>query len=235
MKQASIGVLTILLVMVALPASLQAQRARYKPQTHQIELKVAGADWLAGYSSFESFAGMPVTASVVNGLRYQYAYSLQDAFRLGATYTPASWQATEPVAGFSAYSNDLTQTDIQLGYVRRYPTGPLQLYAGTDLRGGVTQMSETGEQSTGPYQADYSVVHYGLDGVAGVRTFLSPYLSFAVEANATYLRFQPQVDTPSELSYQFFGESAFSTGISAYLSLHFVELKKRCQCPKVRR
>lgn len=215
--------------------SLQAQRARYKPQTHQIELRVVGIDWLGGHNGFEAFAGQPMTLSAVNGLRYQYSYSLTDAFRFGATYTPSSWNATSPVAGISNYQADITQTDLQLGYVRRYHNGPFQIYGGADLRGGMSNLLETGESDNGMYAIDYQVLHYGLAGVFGVRTYLSPYLSIAVEATATYLRYQPDADIATELPYQFFGEETVGAGLSAHVAFHFVELKKRCKCPKGRK
>lgn len=216
--------------------SLQAQRARYKPQAHQIELRAVGIDWLSGHNGFEAFAGQPMTFSGVNGLRYQYSYSLTDAFRFGATYTPSSWEATSAeIPGVNAYQADITQTDLQLGYVRRYHTGPLQIYGGADLRGGMSNLLETGESDAGMYSNEYQVLHYGVDGVFGVRTFLSPYFSVAVEATATYLRYQPEEAFVPELPYQFFGEETFGAGLSAHVAFHFVEMKKRCKCPKGRR
>lgn len=215
--------------------SLQAQRARYKPQAHQLELRVVGIDWLSGHNEFEAFAGQPMTLSGVNGLRYQYSYSLTDAFRLGATYTPSSWNATTAVAGISNYQADITQTDLQLGYMRRYHHGPFQMYGGADLRGGMSNLLETGESDNGMYANEYQVLHYGLAGVFGVRTFLSPYLSIAVEATATYLQYRPDANVAAELPYQFFGEETFGAGLSAHVAFHFVEMKKRCSCPKGRR
>lgn len=229
-----IGIITLLLIGVGMNGLL-AQRARYKPQAHQVELRVAGLDWLGGHSEFEAFAGQPMTLTAVNGLRYQYSYSLTDAFRFGATYTPATWSAPEAIAGVSQYQADIRQTDLQLGYVRRYHNGPFQIYGGADLRGGMSNLLETGETDSGMYSTEYQVLHYGLDGVVGVRTFLSPYVSVAVEATATYLRYQPDETVAAELPVDFFGEESFGAGISAHLAFHFIKMKKRCSCPKVRR
>lgn len=230
-----IGIITLFLVGIGM-SGLQAQRARYKPQAHQIEIRMAGLDALAGYSEFESFAGMPVAATVVNGLRYTYSYSLTDAFRAGVTYSPTSWTATEPVSNLLSYSNRIQTFDAQLGYIRRYHTGPFQLYGGVDLRAGQSMIDENGSTVNSIYARDYRSNHYGGSGILGVRTFLSPYLSFAIEANATYLRHSPiQQDQLPEPSYLFFAEETFSGGIAAYLSFHFVPMKKRCSCPKVRR
>ncbi len=215
--------------------SLQAQRARYKPQAHQVELRVVGLDWLSGHNGFEAFAGQPMTLSGVNGLRYQYSYSLTDAFRFGATYTPSTWNSNSPVVGVSDYQVDIAQTDLQLGYMRRYHTGPYQIYGGADLRGGMSNLLETGESDAGMYSNEYQALHYGVDAVFGVRTFLSPYLSVAVEATATYLQYRPDEAFVPELPYQFFGEETFGAGLSAHVAFHFVEMKKRCKCPKGRR
>ncbi len=229
------GIILAILIMALGSHSSLGQRARYKPQTHQIELRAAGLDWMSGHQQFDVLGNTPLVFSGVNGIRYQYNRSLANAFRLGATYTPSTWTASEPIGGFSAYTADLVTTDLHLGYVRRYHIGPLQWYAGADLRGGMSSLNENGEQINGMYDNKYEVLHYGLSAVAGLRTYLNPYVSFSLEANATYLRHQPQVAVVSELPYQIFGEQTFHSGISAWLAFHFVPLKKRCTCPKVRR
>lgn len=232
----AISRMLILCLLIVGGQVVQAQRARYKPQTHQIELRLGGLDALAVHPEFESFAGMPVAATAVNGLRYTYAYSLTDAFRLGLTYSPVSWTADEPVSNFLSYSNRIQTFGAQLGYMRRYHTGPFQLYGGVDLRAGQSMIDENGSTVNSIYAREYRSNHYGGSGILGVRTFLSPYLSFAIEANATYLRQRPvQMEQLPEPSYLFFGEETFSGGIAAYVSFHFVPMKKRCQCPKVRR
>ncbi len=228
------GVIFLLLAMI--PTLLSAQRAAFEPKVHQLEIRAAGAEWLAGHANFQSSIAAPVALTGANGLRYQYAYSLRDAFRLGVSYHPSTWTAAEiPDAGISAYEAQIRGLDLQLGYVRRYHTGPFQLYTGADLRGVRQTLAENGQRGGADWAQNYDVWSYGVQGVAGVRRFVTPFLSIALEANAGLLVHQASNGTSEPLSYEFYGDQSFSAGLSAFATVHFVKLKKRCTCPKGRK
>ncbi|MDP5168914.1 MAG: hypothetical protein NWR72_01610 [Bacteroidia bacterium] len=229
-----ITLLCLLLILAGM--NVHAQRAKYKPQVHQIELQALGADWMSGRNGLTSSFNTPIQLSAVNGIRYQYAHSLANAFRLGFSYNPSEW-AGNPVAtpGVTNYTAALQQAELRLGYVRRFHTGAIQLYGGADLVGGSGSLAETGTTDAGNYLSEYRFRNYGAAGFAGIRRFVSPYLSVALEAHATYLRFDTPEGNVAALPYSFLGEESFGIGATAFLAFHFVELKKRCSCPKVRR
>lgn len=228
--------LVLLSLSLGLISYSYAQRARYQPQTHQVELQVAGADYFPGLQGYQLAFNGPFRSNAINGLRYTYAYSLSDAFRVGAMYFgPGTWQTTTPPAGLNSYQATVSQWDFQLGYLRRLHTGALQWYAGADLRLSLGDLLETADRNGSPFDNGYQFVNYGLDGVLGYRRFIGPYLSAGLEAQAAYLLHQPQDGSPAELATPFFGEQIFTVGLQANISFHFVKLKKRCTCPKIRR
>ena len=232
-KKALLG---LLVALGCWAGTAEAQRARYKPQVHQLELQLAGTEAFSGREGLTAFADLPLAAHVLQGVRYQYAHSLPTAFRIGFSQTRSTWGSAEGPGTYTSYEAELREMGIQLGYLRRKHIGASQLYLGTELEAGRSQINESGQAGGGTtlFANGYQYQFLGAQALAGMRYFFSPTLSLGLEANIGYRRYQLQETGSEILPFLFFDENTLRLGLSASAAVHFVPLKKRCSCPKPR-
>ncbi|MDX2246281.1 MAG: hypothetical protein SF052_05875 [Bacteroidia bacterium] len=212
---------------------LFAQKALYKPQTHQLELQVAGLNYIPSLGELYK-EPLPFSGNMVNGLRYTYHYSLTHGFRGGISYRTANFtDSAGVVTGFSAYEGSKRDLDISLGYIYKYHKGAAQFFAGADLRYTPGKVTETGiTPGNSSYNNEYNYTNYGASGFIGLRYFLNTYLSAAVEGSAYYLRVNHNEWGNGEPFFQLTPDHEAGANLNLSLSLHLIKMKKRCTCPR---
>lgn len=232
-KKALVG---LLVAVGCWAGTAEAQRARYKPQVHQLELQLAGAETFSGREGLTAFADLPLAAHVLQGIRYQYAHSLPTAFRIGFTQTRSTWGSIEGPGTYTGYEAQLRELGLQAGYLRRKHIGASQLYLGAEVEAGSSQITESGQTAGGAAQFanGYQYQFAGAQALAGVRYFFSPTLSLGLEANLGYRNYRLRQAGSETLPFLFFDENTLRLGLNASAAVHFVPLKKRCSCPKPR-
>jgi opacity protein-like surface antigen len=208
----------------------QAQRPSFKPQTHQIDLQLGSMHSLIPGSDAHYLDGRSFALNYLNGLRYTYHYSLTHGFRAGVQRFHSFH---DPLAGvITQFQPEVEKTayEFGLGYMYKYHIKRSQLYLAADLllESGdlVYSIQQTGIEEVTDYQS------YGIKGGLGLRFFLSPYLSAGVEGNLRYARHFGDIPQP-EPGYSFFQAEQISWHAQAFVSFHFVKMKKRCTCPTV--
>ncbi|MEM7373871.1 MAG: hypothetical protein AAF587_34935 [Bacteroidota bacterium] len=226
-SKSSVLSLFLLFLLLGLSQDIQAQRARFKPQTHEFSLQVGSLNGILDPVQ-SGLIFYPLDVGVVNGGQYTYHYSLSDGFRLGVQHRQASFQLISPTD--IPVSINKNNWDFHLGYERKIHYGPSQLFGGADLHYSAQNLTFTpgavGEKSS------------NLGGIAvfgGYSYFFSPFLSLSAEAKLLYLRQVNEQLSGDKLPLSFVenGEVDLMAGLS--LNLHLVKMKKRCTCPKFRR
>ncbi|TAE47913.1 MAG: hypothetical protein EAZ89_16525 [Bacteroidetes bacterium] len=223
-----------LLLVFLLPA--WAQRARYKPQVHELRLSgvtvQASPSYTGNYSPLAAAALTPLSS-----LRYVYHRSISDGFRLGLDRRSASF-ALSGLERFATYEADKKDWSIRLGYERKWVRGAGRAYLGADLVGMSSRVRDQGEillngGGTGSYAGSYVSRGLGASAVAGYHYFLSPYVSLGTELNVFALGKRNVVAALAEPA-PFYLFDAYETGVelSVFAALHLVKMKKRCTCPR---
>ena len=221
----------LFLSIICSPLLSLGQRFAFKPQVHQLELQLGSIHSTPAYSDFYE-SEMPIAANYLNGGRYTYHYSLTHGFRVGVFRRTTSFFKMD-YDQYSEYRGEKRDLDFTLGYIYKYHINAVQLFAGLDLRYSNGKLDEResiiafGEPVTS-YQT------YGAGGFAGIRFFLSQGLSFALEGNATYSSLSdPYISTDiSGIGALPYRDNLLDLSAAATLSFHFVNMKKRCTCPR---
>jgi hypothetical protein len=227
----SFSLLLIGLLLASLP--LTAQRARFKPQTHELALQLGSAQIIPTEATGTRLlpAGgseevLQIGTQLINGGRYTYHHSLSDGFRLGVVNRRAT---------FYSSLNEIQKTDwdIRLGYMRKKHSGPNQIFFGIDAM--LTQQEQAYQSAAGVAVANVNAQSAGVAPFVGYRYFFAQFISLGLEAEVYGLRVFSRTGGSEAFPADFLqqGEIGFQT--SALLSFHFGKMKKRCTCPKVRR
>ncbi|MCI4667980.1 MAG: hypothetical protein MRZ79_07450 [Bacteroidia bacterium] len=208
----------------------QAQRAKYKPQSHELSLQLGSVDAVFPFLGRGDYQGsLPFSAQAVNGFRYTYHYSLTDGFRLNYYNRKANLQeeGTDLVA-------TRVERQLQLGYERKYHNGPHQISFGPELffNYGETQNLEA---PNGPINA-FNFQSLGAAFALGYSYFINTKLSMGIEGNLYYQRpnYTSGVTNQNELPAYAFQQNIGGITAGIWLNYHFVKMKKRCTCPKKR-
>ncbi|MEM7657549.1 MAG: hypothetical protein AAF399_15555 [Bacteroidota bacterium] len=220
------------LILGCFSSELLAQRARYKPQTHELSLNMGSAQVIPSEIKGFQDLGAGVTPSVLqvggqilNGGRYTYHHSLSNGFRLGVLRRKATFYQGNEI--------EKTDWDIRLGYIRKKHYGPVQVFAGIDAQ--VTQQEQRYLSLAGTEIAQVQAEGLGIAPLVGFRYFFSPYLSISAEAEVYGLGILRRTGESEALQTNLLRRGEIGIQTHALLSFHFVKMKKRCTCPKVRR
>ncbi|MEL6672791.1 MAG: hypothetical protein AAFR61_11390 [Bacteroidota bacterium] len=210
------------------------QRALYKPQVHEIGFQAGAFNMVPALS--EGYQdGLPGSATLLNGIRYKYHHSISDGFRLGVFRRTADLQFAEGLNIYDTYQSDKTDWDIQLGYERKVHKGPLQFFAGADVRYTLGQMNDTGIQGATTVEISHAYQGIGGSVLGGMSFFISKNLSATLEAEGYLTRLNYGSGTNIEVNPPLIPNQEAGFNLSLYLSLHAVNMKKRCTCPKIKR
>ena len=224
---------SLILLILSSGNVLFAQRALYKPQTHEVGLQLGAINFIPTLSNY--YDPLPVTLVPLSGLAYTYHHSISDGFRLRFMRKNGKYLLSPDNPDFNADRNDW---DIRLGYMRKYHKGAGQFYAGGEA---IYRMGKLYEYQVGterPDQATDEFSHMGGAIFAGYRHFFNTHLSASFELGGYYTRTiepYPTRGPNDDRTYVFWmknGEFGLDGSIS--LNFHFVKMKKRCTCPKVR-
>ncbi|MEO1449116.1 MAG: hypothetical protein AAFV07_06280 [Bacteroidota bacterium] len=212
--------------------SLWAQRARYKPQTFEIGLQVGMADFIPGLQL--NYQSLP-TLAVANGLAVSYHLSLENAVRVKAMRYRQDWLDDRLEDNGIAFGlGRQTTWRAQLGYYRKFHTGPLQLYVGGDLIFATQQYTNLSTATSGFFDSEFLTM--GIAPEAGVKLFFSPYLSAGAEIQAQLRLLDTRDNNAQEnrINPYYATSPPNILGLNANVSLnfHFVPLKKKCTCPR---
>lgn len=233
MKNSFFYVSLCLIVVVAFVHTASAQKSLYKPQTHQIDLQLAGANYIPSLGDLYP-SPLPFSGNVVNGLRYTYHYSLTHGFRGGIGYRTANFvDESGTITGLTSYEGQKRDLDISVGYIYKYHKYAAQFFAGADLRFTPGKISESGfTPGSAVYNNSYRYNNYGASGFGGIRYFFNTYVSTAIEANAYYLMVNHADSGSGEPYFQLTPDNEAGVNLALSLSIHLVKMKKRCTCPR---
>ena len=210
-----------------------AQRARYKPQTHELSLQLASTHGIPG-ETMDTDGGYPFGAEFVSGLQYTYHYSLSDGFRLGVQRRNGTF--SEMTSADEPITLEKQNWDVNLGYERKIHFGPAQFYGGADLQFSRQNLEyRFGQNTADPSIGTVGSNHVGISGFGGIGYFFSPYLSLSAEAKVGYLSQVSEDNSKGELPVPFLENGEIFAQASVSLNIHLVKMKKRCTCPKFRR
>lgn len=230
--------LVLLIISLLFSVQLQAQRAYYKPQAHQVEVQLVGANFIPALGNIYD-SPVPFSTNFGNMVRYTYHYSLSHGFRFGAGYRTANFADETgnyiPVIEYEAQKRDL---DFGLGYIYKHHRGIVQYFVGADLRYSRSQIQQSGISGITPAGVPFSETfpsnNAGISGTLGYRMFLNTYVSLALEVNPYYMVTHLGESGPSETrTYEPTPEHEAGINTGLTLSVHFVKMKKRCTCPKM--
>ncbi|MEO0896647.1 MAG: hypothetical protein AAFY71_09635 [Bacteroidota bacterium] len=223
----------LFLVISVCNTELFAQRALYKPQQHEISVQLAGAEHIFPFNQLNLYQEqVPIQAYVARGLSYTYHYSLKDGFRVAAFYKDASYFRFPNI-----FISDVQRLDwqFQLGYERKYHSGPHQFSIGPDLmysRGNTELGIETGGAM--PFTTTHTHQTIGIGLVGAYNYFINTH--FSLGASITLYGQRAIYDDPSTFFDSYFETQNISGAYaSIWANFHFVKMKKRCTCPKARR
>ena len=218
--------------LVLFSTQLQAQRALYKPQVHQIGIQLGAINQIPSLSN-QYTSAVPLSVNLANGIRYTYHYSISDGFRAGLFMRNGDFSYPEGVDRFDTYDAKKRDFDIHLGYIRKYHSRAHQVFAGADLIYSFGKIEENGMLSQQNYSGNYSYANYGASLLAGYSYFFSKHISMSFELEGYYTKTQHGrsiLPDPGQFYILPTQELGFTSSIS--LSYHFVKMKKRCTCPK---
>ncbi|MEM6802700.1 MAG: hypothetical protein AAF696_14925 [Bacteroidota bacterium] len=216
-------------------SAIQAQRAAFKPQIHELSLQLGAVNAIPALSDYYQ-NGSLASIHPFNGLRYTYHYSISDGFRIGAFRRNASFNYPGAFQPFESYTADKEDWDFHLGYKRMYHMGQSQIFGGADLiysRGKVEAVATLNGNS---FPDAYSYSNLGASLFFGYSFFFNTHLSltFETEAYFTTIQNRSAIDTPDPLQVYLLDDREAGFNASIYLNFHLVKMKKRCTCPKVR-
>lgn len=222
-------------IMILMGSSLSAQRARFKPQTFEIGVQLGMADFMPGLQ--DNYLNRMPTLGVANGLSFTYHLSLENAVRLKGMRYQQDWQDVMLEDLDQAFGQgQQTSWRLQLGYQRKYHTGPIQIFYGADFVFG--QLSYENLSTPGAAGFDPAFLTLGIAPEAGIKWFFSPHLSASAEVQAQARLLDTRSDGPIEtiIKPAYIDRPANILNLNANVSLnfHFVQLKKRCTCPRFR-
>ena len=229
MKYRILGIITLFIAGGF--GTLQAQRPYYQPQVHEIGVNLLTGHQVPDLSSY--YENMPLSLNYANGIRYKYHLTYADALRAQVDYATSSFDIPEGIERFESYAADQSEWLLKLGYERKHHVGSLQLYAGIDARLGMGNFQSVGKlQGTAMNEVenDLNYTSYGGSATAGVRVFMSPYLSAGIEASAYYAWLNYTEANESVFYLQ--PDTQWGWNSQVYVSFHFKKMKKRCSCPK---
>ena len=227
----------LLLALALSWTALSAQRVRFQPQTHEIGFQLGQLNHLPDLSE-RYLSELPFSAHALNGLRYKYHLSLKDALRAGVARRKANFQPLDSPPSLSLSEQTKTDWDFRLGYERKHSWQASVLFAGADALASRGEVASSGTLANGePIAEAYQYWNLGGEIFVGYRHFFSPYLSLTAEIGTYGSKIQLDEPMPTSTERPALLLESFEWGLngSVYLSLHFVKLKKRCTCPKVRR
>lgn len=225
----------LILILLALGfcsmGDLIAQRARYKPQTHEISLQL-GSMHMVFDPVASTVNAYPFDLQVVNGIQYTYHYSISDGFRLGAQLREGYFDLIGPTD--TRILLDKRNWEVNLGYERKIHFGAVQLFGGGDLMFSAQEL----DFKVGGAGADSQFENSTLAGIAafgGVGRFFSPHLSLSLETKLMYLHQLQEEVQATKLPVPFVEDGELNLQVAVSLNIHLVKMKKRCTCPKFRR
>ena len=200
---------------------LYAQRALYKPQTHEVGIQLGAANFIPALSEY--YGSTPMTLEPLSGLAYTYHYSISDGFRLRFTRKTAEYMNS---VGASPLKADLNDWDARLGYMRKYHKGANQVYAGAEIIYRLGKVYEYPLGNTRPENAIDDFTHMGAAVFAGYRYYFNTHLSASFELGGYYSRSVNATSEPIEPGNVFRlpnGEAGLEASVS--LNFHFVKMK----------
>jgi|GEM_PF-2118539 len=208
----------------------QAQRPRFHPQIHEFSLQLFSANHTPALS--ENYESLPLSLNPVNGLRYKYHQSLQNAVRFGifmrrGTYNMGS-NIPPQYADYSAKKRDI---DLKIGLERKFHIRQVQFFGGLDAAASFTNMSQTFTSSDPDgttWTEDYGYNNIGLGAFVGVRFFFTKHISLAVENEFYYYKTLGQNN--ADIFYLVPEKEMGFNVLSVYASIHLVKMTKRCTC-----
>ncbi|RMG62549.1 MAG: hypothetical protein D6722_18365 [Bacteroidetes bacterium] len=225
-----------LLIGWGLLPQVQAQRAAFRPLQHELALQLGSANLEPAYLG--QYAGLPLSLTPANGLRYKYALHMTSRLRAGLRYTQARYEA-EPDA-FNIYRpGQRREMLLQAGYEKVWYQGIQRFFVGADALVSRGQMEDQGSPLVLPdrYQARYTYTGYGLGAVLGYSLSLGPRLLLTLEAMPFFQRYnygntsaQPEPELPGYV------RPAQRLGLDVAVYLGFQGGKrasKKCACPGI--
>ncbi|MEZ4827033.1 MAG: hypothetical protein R3C61_12260 [Bacteroidia bacterium] len=120
-----------------------------------------------------------------------------------------------------------------MGYLYKYHKGPYQYFLGIEAIYSLGKVVENGISPDFPsFYNEYLYKSYGGGGFGGVRYFLSPNISAALEAGVYYTDNKHVSGGYSEPYARVAGNEEIGVNVVASLGIHLVKMKKRCTCPR---
>lgn len=180
----------------------------------------------------------PVQALPINGLRYKYHVTMDHGIRLSGFLQRNRFEVDGSFLREFDQANYRAGT-LQLGYEYKYHRGPHQTFVGVDLVGqqGTMRNDFTRCGVASCVVLDQSIMQrkYGLALVGGYSFFLGKHISVTLEGQAQYLRVNahnPLNLNPEGVAPYVLPEQEWGLSVSAYISLHGLDMPKRCACPR---
>jgi len=210
---------------------LKAQRALYKPQAHEFSFQLGAADAVLPFASEGTYSGqLPFAVQALNGFRYTYHHSLSDGFRLSFYNRKASLQ--EEGQGEIGIRREY---QLQLGYERKYHSGPHQWAGGPEVFFNVGNTEYPNPPASPPDPFSFQSWGGALSG--SYAYFINTHLSLGLEASLYYARpsYVSGVSNQNEFPSYIFQENILGATAGIWLNAHLVKMKKRCTCPRARR
>ncbi|MDX2285695.1 MAG: hypothetical protein NW241_16120, partial [Bacteroidia bacterium] len=179
-------ILISLLALLPLAGLHAQQRARYKPQVHELQLIALNASRIPAYR--DGYLNGVAALTPVSGFRYTWHLRLADGLRAGVV------RRTMPLE-FEALRTDGMQTlrrsdlEARLGYARYLHTGAWRVHAGAEglLNFGQARFTGINPMSMGPvpvpYEGEIRFRQAGAAVLAGASRFFGPHLSLGLEAD----------------------------------------------------
>lgn len=223
----NVGILLLFLLMGS--AQVDAQRARYKPQAHEMGIQLGSAESIFPFLARGDYDGsMPLAALPASGIRYTYHASLENGFRIGFYNRRARLSDST-----SVQTNVRIARQIQLGYERKYHNGPHQISYGPEI---LLNMGRTDypDQINGIESFPFQSI--GAAFALGYSYFFSPYMSAGIEGNLFYINpsYSTVLDNPEAFPAYLYQENITGINVGVWLNFHFIKMKKSCKCPSRR-
>ncbi|MEM6263562.1 MAG: outer membrane beta-barrel protein [Bacteroidota bacterium] len=198
-----------------------AQRPRYRPQVHELNLQLGSLHLSEDLNENEGGNSLLGT-NIFNGLRYRYHIDIRQALRIGAF---SRTQQFESAQGSTPYEANDRAYEVRIGYERKHHMRKWQVYGGIDL---LLQQNQREETFSSDPNRDFSLLRGGGAFFLGARYFTSTNWSFVLESDLQVLGGLGEV--PQNFSLN---TPALATHLLTFsVAYHFKRMKKNCTCGK---